>query len=68
MAINFPDTPNTGDSYTANGKTWTYNGTSWIGTGGGMSSSNADTLNNQPGSYYTQKAADDAVAMAIALG
>jgi len=68
MAINFPDSPNNGDTYTASGKTWTYNGASWVGTSGGLSSTDADTLNGEPGSYYTQKAADDAVAMAIALG
>lgn len=30
MAINFPDNPNIGDSYTGpNGRTWTWNGSAW---------------------------------------
>ena len=28
-AINFPDSPVSGDTYNAAGKTWLYNGTSW---------------------------------------
>ena len=29
MAINFPDSPNNGDSFTSNNKTWVYDGTVW---------------------------------------
>lgn len=29
MAINFPDTPTTGQSFTAAGRTWVYDGTTW---------------------------------------
>jgi hypothetical protein len=36
--INFPSSPNTGDTYTVNNKTWTWNGTSWTGSGGTASS------------------------------
>lgn len=30
MAINFPDTPATNDTYTDSGKTWKYNGYAWL--------------------------------------
>jgi hypothetical protein len=42
MAINFPDSPYNGQTFTSNGKTWTYNGTSWIGVF--TDSGNANTL------------------------
>lgn len=29
MALNFPDTPTTGDLYTNAGRTWRWNGTAW---------------------------------------
>ena len=29
MAINFPDSPNNGDSFTSNNKTWVFDGTVW---------------------------------------
>jgi len=31
--INFPDTPQTDDTYSEGGKTWKYNGTAWVGVG-----------------------------------
>ena len=39
MAINFPNAPVTGDTYTVNNVTWTYTGTSWraVSSGGGNS-------------------------------
>ena len=30
MAIDFPNSPTTGDTHTVNGRTWTYDGTGWI--------------------------------------
>lgn len=33
MAINFPDSPVTNDTYTVDGLTWVYNGTAWKGQG-----------------------------------
>ena len=33
MAINFPASPTTNQSYTYNGRTWTYNGIGWQATG-----------------------------------
>ena len=30
MAIDFPDTPTTGDTHTSGGRTWTYDGTGWV--------------------------------------
>lgn len=29
-ALNFPSSPATNDTYTANGRSWVYNGTSWV--------------------------------------
>ena len=29
-AIDFPNSPSNGATYTASGRTWTYNGTSWV--------------------------------------
>ena len=34
MAINFPDSPNNGDSFTSNNKTWVFDGTVWNITSG----------------------------------
>ena len=31
-ALDFPASPTTNQTYTANGSTWTYNGVSWIAT------------------------------------
>ena len=33
MAINFPASPTTNQTYTFNGRTWTYNGVGWQATG-----------------------------------
>lgn len=30
MAIDFPNSPTTGDTHTVNGRTWTYDGTGWV--------------------------------------
>ena len=37
MAIDFPNSPNNGDSFTSNDKTWQYNGTSWVVIAGSVS-------------------------------
>ena len=46
MAINFPNSPSEGDTWTHNGKIWTYNDGSWSssgsGGGGGVQSSITD--------------------------
>jgi hypothetical protein len=45
--LNFPSTPQVGDTYTVNNKTWAWNGTSWTGSAG-VSSSIYSSIN-----YYT---------------
>lgn len=37
MPIDFPNSPNNGDSFTSNDKTWQYNGTSWVVIAGSVS-------------------------------
>jgi hypothetical protein len=41
MAIDFPNTPNTNDTYTVNGRTWLYDGEKWVIL------NQANTFNNQ---------------------
>ena len=53
MAINFPDSPSNGDSFTSNNKTWIFDGTSWNITSG--TNSVAD------GAITTAKIASNAV-------
>ena len=53
MAINFPDSPNNGDSFTSNNKTWVFDGTVWNITSG--TNSVAD------GAITTAKLASNAV-------
>ena len=33
MAINFPDSPSTNDTYVAAGSRWLWNGTAWVRQG-----------------------------------
>ena len=36
MAINFPDSPSVGQTYTVGNRIWTYNGTAWVLTTSGV--------------------------------
>lgn len=36
MAINFPDSPTTGDDFTAAGRTWVWDGTAWLNDSTGL--------------------------------
>jgi len=56
MAIDFPDSPSNGDSFTSNNKTWVFDGTSWNITSG--TNSVAD------GAITTAKVADSAITTA----
>jgi hypothetical protein len=42
VAINFPDNPTVGQTFTAANRTWTYNGSAWVGDY--SSTGNADTI------------------------
>lgn len=47
MAINFPDTPTTGQTYTVGSVTWTYDGSKWAGVAsitGNLAGGSAGTL------------------------
>ena len=56
MAIDFPNSPNNGDSFTSNDKTWQYNGTSWVVIAGSVSI--------DAGSVTASKLANNAVTSA----
>jgi hypothetical protein len=55
MALNFPDSPASGDTYAAGGKTWSYNGTRWTLIAAGATITVAD------GSITAAKLANTAV-------
>lgn len=57
MAINFPDSPVTGQTFTASNRTWTYNGSSWVGDY--SSTGNADTLDGIDSSQFLRSDAND---------
>jgi hypothetical protein len=70
MAFNFPDSPNIGDTYNANGKTWQWDGVAWRGST--ITSIDADTLDGKDSSEYLLASEgtsqSDAIAYSIALG
>ena len=58
MALNYPDSPASGDTFAAGGKTWFYNGTRWILIAAGAVISVAD------GSITAAKIADGTIVAA----
>ena len=48
MAINFPNGPVTGDTYTVNNVTWTYTGTSWRAVSSGGGGNSTVTVSDDP--------------------
>ena len=56
MAINFPDSPTTGQTFTSANRTWVYNGTSWIGNY--SSTGSADTLDGIDSSQFLRSDTD----------
>ena len=58
MAISFPVSPTTNQTYTYNNKIWTWNGTRWLTTGGNLTATNSTivpilTGNTAPGATTT---------------
>ena len=58
MPLDFPNSPSSGDTYNAGGKTWSYNGSAWVLVGVSVSATPADD------SITTAKIADGAVTAA----
>lgn len=56
MAINFPDNPTVGQTFTASNRTWIYNGSSWVGDY--SSTGNADTLDGIDSIQFLRSDAD----------
>lgn len=58
MAISFPASPSTNQTYTYNNKIWTYNGTRWLTNGGNLTATNSTIVpivagNTVPGATTT---------------
>ena len=49
MAINFPDSPNNGDTFTQGTTTWTYNGVGWAITDSSVSANTYKTITGDSG-------------------
>ena len=69
MAINFPDSPNNGDSFTSNNKTWVFDGTVWNITSGTNSVADGaiTAAKIDTGAVTAAKIASDAVTTAKIL-
>ena len=69
MAINFPDSPNNGDSFTSNNKTWVFDGTVWNITSGTNSVADGaiTTAKIDGGAVTAVKIGSDAVTTAKIL-
>lgn len=74
MAINFPDTPSTGDTHTVGSVTWEWDGATWKSQGTQEVLSAASPLSYDGGtknltidlsSYYTSAQADTAISTAV---
>lgn len=57
MAINFPDNPTIGQTFTSANRTWTYNGSAWVGDY--SSTGNADTIDGIDSSQFLRSDTND---------
>jgi hypothetical protein len=57
LAINFPDNPTVGQTFTAANRTWTYNGSAWVGDY--SSTGNADTIDGIDSSQFLRSDTSD---------
>lgn len=76
MAIDFPNSPTTGDTHTAGGRTWTYDGTGWVVYGPSIdatvlridSGNNRVGINNPSPTVTLDVTGDAAVSGNLAVG
>jgi hypothetical protein len=76
MAIDFPNSPTTGDTHTVNGRTWTYDGTGWVVYGPSIdatvlridSGNNRVGINNSSPTVTLDVTGDTAISGNLAVG
>lgn len=65
MAINFPDNPTLGQTFTSANRTWTYNGSAWVGDY--SSTGNADTIDGIDSSQFLRSDTSDTMNGTLTL-
>jgi hypothetical protein len=65
LAINFPDNPTVGQTFTAANRTWTYNGSAWVGDY--SSTGNADTIDGIDSSQFLRSDTSDIMTGSLTI-
>jgi hypothetical protein len=66
LAINFPDSPVIGQTFTSANRTWTYNGSAWVGDY--SSTGNADTIDGIDSSQFLRSDTSDTIVGNLSIG